>query len=190
MRPKYYGLFSLLLIGTVIRGEVTVPFSSIQLAIQIVNSGNDQTLQRYWTPEKGIEAVIITPFYWGEIHAGGQARSFSGTDTRYPDYKSISPFLGWGLSTALPYKINGYLGIRVGFNQMIFDTLSGFQRGESEVSATINATVTMPISSRWTARLTVGRETTFTFKRIRLMQYTAGLGYTFSTPAWLKGFLE
>ncbi|MEE9465743.1 MAG: hypothetical protein V3W14_09265 [Candidatus Neomarinimicrobiota bacterium] len=190
MRPRYYSLVSFLLIGTLIQGEIPDPFSSLEITLQIVIPGKGEPLKGYWIPEKGIETLVITPFYWGEIHAGGQVRSFTGTDSKYPDFTSIYPFLGWGLTAAFPYKFNGSLGVRIGINQMIFDTLSGYQRGESEVVATLSATVSLPISSRWTARVSVCRETTFTFKRIHLMQYTAGLGYTLHTPSWLMEFLE
>jgi len=176
--------------GTLIQGEIPAPFSSIQIALQIVQSGQGEPLQGYWTPQLGFETLIITPFYWGEIHAGGQARSFSGTDTKYPDFKSIYPFLGWGLSAALPYKIKGYLGIRAGINRMMFDNLGGYQRSESEVAATICVALSFPLSPQWTARVSARRETTFTFKRIHLVQYTAGVGYSLQTPAWLRKFLE
>ncbi len=190
MLPRYCSLASFLLIGTLIQGEIPDPFSSLEIALQIIVPGPGEPLEGYWIPEKGIETLVISPFYWGEIHAGGQVRSFAGTDAKYPDFRSIYPFLGWGLSATLPYKITGYFGIRAGINQMIFDTISGWQRGESEVATTLCVVLSLPISSQWTARISAFRETTFTFKRIHLMQYSAGLGYTLHTPSWLMAFLQ
>ena len=190
MRPQYFSLISLLLIGTLIRAEVPDPFSSLQITMQIVIPGKGEPLKGYWIPEKGIEMLVITPFYWGEIHAGGQAKSFTGIDAQYPDFSSISPFLGWALKAAIPYKFNGCLGVRIGISKMTFDNLTGWQRSESEVTASFTAAVSFPISSQWTARVSACRETTFTFKRIHLMHYTAGLGYAFNTPSWIRKFLE
>ncbi len=178
------------MVASILSGEIPTAFHSIEFAVQLVSPGNKNDLEGFWTPRMGIEALFITPFYWGEIHAGGQVRSFTATDSDYPNYTTIAPFLGWAYSNALSDNFNGYLGLRIGFNRMIFSDISGFPGNESEIAAILSAGVMLPVSSKWSAKLSAYHETIFTYKRINLNYYSIGLGYKLSTPSWLMGFLE
>ena len=132
----------------------------------------------------------FTPFYFGEIHGGVQLKSFSGRADQYPDIVSIYPFLGWGYQLSLPYKTRCYFGLRIGIDQMLFHEIEGYGHSESDVAATLNATLSLPSFGRWTLMVSAGHETTFTYKRIHLLQFSAGIGYTITTPSWFKEFLK
>lgn len=181
---------ALLLTWNTLHAQDTLAFNSLQFALKIVENANREVFRSYWKPEKGLEGLIATPFYFGEMHAGVQLKSFSGRDDQYPDFISIYPFLGWGHQLSLPYKTRCYLGLRIGINQMLFREIEGYQHSESEVAATLNATLSLPSFGGWTLMVSAGHETTFTYKRIHLLQFSAGLGYTITTPSWFKEFLK
>ena len=171
-------------------GNSPAPFQTLQFSIQIVEPAKANSLHGYWDPERGLEARIITPFYWGEIYAGGQIKSFSGADPSYPDFESIYPFLGWGISLPLPFQFRLHPGFYLGIDRMEFDTLTGFERTESEVGLTVLVEICKPLSLNWTLRSSIRQESIFTYERIHLLQLSAGLGYTIRTPRAIKKVLE
>ena len=134
--------------------------------------------------------MIISPFYWGDISAGVQIMSFSGADSSYPNFESLYPFLGWGLSLPLPFQVRLHTRLNLGINRMEFETLAGFERTESEVGLTLLIGFSRQLTSNLTLRSSIRRESIFTYERIHLLHYTAGLGYTIQTPQWIEEFLE
>ena len=181
---------SIFFFGAMMSGQSLAPFQTLQLSVQIVEPAQAKSLHGYWDPERGLEAMITTPFYWGEIYAGGQIKSFSGADSSYPNFESIYPFLGWGVSLLLPFQVRLHTGLNLGINRMEFDTLTGFERTESEVGLTLLIGFSRLLTPRMTLRSSIRRETIFTYERIHLLQYTVGLGYTIQTPQGIKKLLE
>lgn len=188
--PRSVAVFMVLLLTwNTLPAQDTLAFNSLQVALKIIDNANHEVFRSYWKPEKGVEGLIATPFYFGEMHAGVQLKSFSGRDDRYPDFTSIYTFLGWGIRLGLPYKTSCHLGLRIGVTQMLFRGIEGYSHSESEVAATLNAVLNLPPYRGWTIMVSAGKETMFTYKRINLLQFSAGLGYTITTPAWFKEFL-
>jgi len=111
-----------------ISGQSLAPFRTLQFGVQIVEPARAKSLHGYWDPERGLEAMIITPFYWGDIFAGMQIMSFSGADSSYPNFESLYPFLGWRVSLLLPFQVRLHAGLNLGINRMEFDTLTEFER--------------------------------------------------------------
>ena len=73
---------------------------------------------------------------------------------------------------------------------MEFETLTGFERTESEVGLTLLIGFSRLLTPSLTLRSSIRRETIFTYERIHLLQYTVGLGYTIQTPQGIKKLLE
>ena len=171
-------------------GQSPAHFQTLQFSVQFVEPAQANSLHGYWDPGRGLEAMIITPFFWGDILAGVQIMSFSGADSSYPNFKSLYPFLGWGVSFPLPFQVRLHTGLNLGINRMEFDTLTGFVRTESEVGLTLLIGFSSLLTPRLTLRSSIRRETIFTYERIHLLHYTAGLGFTIQTPLWIKEFVE
>ncbi|MCH8328026.1 MAG: hypothetical protein IID15_05830 [Candidatus Marinimicrobia bacterium] len=117
-------------------------------------------------------------------------KSFSGTDPSLPDFEILYLFLGWGLSLPLPFQVRLHTGFNFGINRMVFDHLTGFGRTESEVGLILLLELSRPLTPNLALRSSVGRQTIFTYERIHLLHYTAGLSYTIRTPQLIKELLE
>ena len=181
---------SVFFFGAKMSGQSLAPFQTLHFCVQIVEPAQAKSLNGYWDPERGFEAMISTPFYWGEIYVGGQIKSYSGTDPSYPNFESLYPFLGWGVSFPLPFQVRLHPRFNIGINRMEFDTLTGYQRTESEVGLTLLIEFSRRFTPSLTLRSSIRRETIFTYERIHLLQYTVGLGYTIQTPRVIKKLLE
>ena len=173
-----------------ISGQSLPPFRTLQFGVQIVEPTQANSLHGYWDPERGLEAMITTPFYWGDILAGVQIMSFSAADSSYPNFESIYPFLGWEVSLLLPFQLRLHTGLNLGINRMEFDNLTEFERTESEVGLTLLIGFSRLFAPNLTVRSSIRRESIFTYERIHLLQYTVGLGYTIQTPQGIKKLLE
>ena len=115
-------------------------FSNFKINAGIVSNFNKNLIHHYWLAEKGLEFFIESPFYYGNIQVGLITIPFKGKDKIYPDFKEYYLYAGYGTDISLPFKLSLYGGVKTGFFIMNYndDSLSTFQRTESELSAGIN----------------------------------------------------
>jgi hypothetical protein len=167
-------------------------FSSITFRFSGSINSNRNTFHSYWTPIGGGELNISMPFYWGEIQAGSHLYGYDNKFDDMPDFLSNFIFIGWGFNLS-PYKnLNWFNSIRTGTYQMYFDDedIHETQRTESELGWELYSRLALNINSKWSLHMATSYLRVFTYKRLEFFMLSAGFGYSFNTPSWLKDFFE
>jgi hypothetical protein len=186
-------LFLIVLIPLLkINAQTGDPYSKTNLEINFLKSKPSEFLGKYWNSDFGLQGLISTTFYAGQIQAGVNYYSFSGKEENYPAFKGFFIFAGWGNEISLPLRLTFFSAIRAGTFLMHFnvDTLSAFNNFESELAVNLNAVLKYRITEF--LNLHAGGEFTAVFlhNKIKLLTAFAGLEYSFTSPVWLKEFFE
>jgi hypothetical protein len=168
------------------------PYSKINFEINFLQSKPSEFLNKYWNSKYGLQGLVSTPFYVGQIQAGVNYYSFKAKEEKYPAFKGFFMFAGWGKEIRLPLKLVFFSSVRAGTFLMHFnvDTLSAFTNFESELAVNLNASLKYRLTSFLS--LNIGGEFTdiFLHNKIKLLTAFAGLEYSVISPIWLKEFFE
>ncbi len=167
-------------------------FSSLTFGINVLRNEPDNNFNRYWKPKMGIEGRFETPFYFGDIQAGGLILPFKSKSIAQPDFNSYFLFLGWGKKVNLPLKLFFFSSVKTGSFIMTFnvDSLSSTQQAESELGLSLKAGLGINLFSSFQAYAGIEAFRVFTRHKMSFILFSGGLTYTFATPVWLKDFLE
>ncbi|RJP62260.1 MAG: hypothetical protein C4539_18790 [Ignavibacteriales bacterium] len=167
-------------------------FSSLSLGINILKNKPDKDFNNYWNSDLGIEGRFETPFYFGDLQAGGILLPFKSKNINQPDFNSYFIFMGWGKKVNLPLKLFFFSTIKAGSFVMNFnlDSLGSTQKIESELGLGFKAGLGTHLFSPVQAFAGVEALQVFTRHKISFILFSAGLTYSFATPVWLKDFLE
>jgi hypothetical protein len=146
----------------------------------------------YWKPIKGLEISAETPFYFGNVAAGGQISSVYAKRADYINYESYYIYLGWGLEHRIFPNLKLHSGIQFGHYFMYFDDdyTDINLKSESEFGFAVKAGLKLNLADDFYLDLTGRHQIIYTFHRIHLSYISIGLGKTFATPKWLRGLLE
>jgi hypothetical protein len=189
---KSIALALILIFSIKVNAQVEEPFSKINLEINCLKNKSSEFLNRYWESKLGLQGTISFPFYFGKLQAGVNYYSFTGRENKYPAFKGFFINAGFGKNITLPLKLLLSTSVKVGSFLMYFnaDTLSAFQRFESELAVGLNTVLKIPITNYF--YINIGGEfvTVFLHYKIKFLTAYAGLEYSFSSPAWLKEFLK
>lgn len=180
---------ALLAPAAAIAQQGTGTFDFLRLDLGLVANVNRNALHDYWSPEPGVELDIETPFYLGLVELGIQYASFDARQAEQPDFISLFPFLGWGLELPLSEQLKWYNGGRIGSFLMRFDT-PGAGGHEQELAMALASRVRFAVGDAWSLHLAAHYQLVFTRERMRLLYITAGFSRSFTTPRWLKEFLD
>lgn len=168
------------------------PYSKINLEINFLKSKPSEFLNKYWDSQFGLQGLVSTPFYLGQIQAGISYYSFKEKEEKYPAFNGFFMFAGWGKEIRLPLKLVFFSSVRAGTFLMHFavDTLSAFNNFESELAVNLNAGFKYRLMDYLS--LEIGGEFTSVFLRnkIKFLTAFAGFEYSFNSPIWLKEFFE
>ncbi len=167
-------------------------FSRLSFGINILMNNPDKDFDRYWNSDLGIEGRMETPFYFGDLQAGGFFLPFKSRKNEQPDFNSYFIFLGWGKRVNLPLKTFFYSSIKAGSFVMNFnlDSLGSTQKIESELGLSLKGGIGINLFSPLQAYAGIEALHVFTRHKLSFVLFSAGLSYTITTPVWLKDFLE
>jgi len=167
-------------------------FSKLTFGVNILRTEPDENFNRYWNSDLGFEARFETPFYFGDLQAGGLLLPFNSKNVEQPDFKGYYIFLGWGKKVNLPLRLFFYSSLKAGSFIMNFnlDSLGSTQQVESELGLSLKGGLGINIFSSVQAYTGVEAFRVFTRHKLSFILFSAGLTYTFETPVWIKGFLE
>jgi len=179
-----------LLLGGYLPAQSAKPFDTLEIGLHCAVNTNRNRFHDYWKPRQGVAASLATPFYYGQVRAGIQMYPFYGRDAGISNFTSAFIYLGWGLEWTLPHKFDWFNGFSIGNNLMIFADAERESKYESELSASINSSLSYTIHDRWAICLAGHYQIIFTYKRIKLLFLSMGLSHSVSTPKWLREFLE
>jgi hypothetical protein len=175
-----------------INAQTEEPYSKLNFEINLLKNRSSEFLDKYWETKLGLQGTISFPYYFGKLQAGINYYSFTGREKIYPAFKGFFINAGIGKDIVLPLKLIFSTSVKAGSFLMYFnaDTLSAFQRFESELAVGLNAALKIPVMKYF--HINIGGEfvTVFLQYKIKFLTAYAGLEYTLTTPAWIKEFLE
>ncbi len=186
-------LFLILFIsGSVLSQSNKNIFNKSLFALSYINSSEHNGLDTYWNIENGFGGYFQTQFYLGDISVGISHTSFKGVKTKYPDFSSNYIYVSWIGEINLPLNSSLGAGIKVGSYLMTFedDTLSSFQKNESELAVGPYAIFSLPVFSRFSINISGEFITVFTKRSMKFFNLSAGISYSFTTPNWLRRVFE
>jgi hypothetical protein len=172
------------------------PFSRIEISggpTFNVKEGNvtEERIHRFWSPGRGGELSLLTPFYLGDAEAGVSIHRYDAIGSDVPSFDAILVYFGWGFNWELVPGLFWYNGLRIGNNRMSFDedTFPGI-KNESEFLLGGQTRATFHVFRHTGIFASAQMTQTYTFVRFRTLYISAGLTTSLSTPDWLRSFLR
>ena len=179
----------LIIVAGLLRAE---PFEKITLSLNGILNTNQNKYHNYWEKARGIEFQCETPFYLGLAESGVQIAVNNAKSDNQPDYWSAFIFIGWGIDKNLTAGLSWYNGFRIGNYYMNFDDNDIYPtlKSESELGIEFKSSIRYSFKNNISLMLSGRYRTVYTGRRIYHSFISIGIGKTFSTPRWLKEFLD
>lgn len=168
------------------------PFSTVEFSGGILINSNRNLLHQYWEPGKGYFISAGTPFYFGDIEIGMLSIPYKKLSDDVPDFRNYFFFMGLSRDISLPLNISITGGVRFGSNLFKFsdDSLSEYDAIESELGFDLYTSGKIRVFEGLHIKMNADYLGILTKRPIRLFFLSAGVGYEFNTPVWLKEFLR
>lgn len=168
------------------------PFSSIDIRGGLLINSNRNLLHQYWKPGKGFFISADSPFYFGNIEAGIFYIPFKSLTFEIPDYKNYFFFLGFNKAVTLPFNVSFKSGLKLGssFFKFADDSLTAYESIESEIGIDFFASLKLQFYEGFHLNTSIDYLGIITNRKIQLLFLSAGIGYEFSTPLWMREFLN
>lgn len=181
-------------VGRSLSAQTTRPdaFSSLTIRAGATRFSTDSRLSRYYTPETGFLIEASTPFDHGEFALTGERATFTSVGRVNPDFHGTLALLAWRYPTRLFGGVFARLGAHAGVMQMSFqDTLiNAGLRKERELAMGVSGSLEARVVSRLSAFVTGEYSHVWLHVPVHLARISAGVGYTTTTPGWLRDFLK
>ena len=134
-----------------------------------------------------------TNFYGGRAHLAILLYDNDNEDQPVPDFLVLQGEAGWGYALHLPADVEVVGGAHFGAIRFHFsdnEQFEGFLQDETEWTAGLFARLQVPIARRIAGVTEFHWSHVFTAEPISLTRLQIGLTFTFSSPEWLRGFLQ
>jgi hypothetical protein len=103
----------------------------------------------------------------------------------------MGTYLGWGMDVPLPANVLLRAGARAGVFWMLYDATADLPaQDENELAFGGRASLHYSLTPAWSVQGGVRAARILTRKEIDFLFAGGGLAWTFSSPGWLRGFLE
>jgi hypothetical protein len=168
------------------------PFSRLTLRGGATRFSADSRLSRYYTPATGFLVEVSTPFEFGELAVTGERATFTSVGAAHPDFHGTLGMLAWRYPQHLFGPISAALGAHAGAMQFSFqDTvINAGLRKERELLFGVNGSLEARIVSGVSAFVMGEYSHVRLHVPVHLARLSVGVGYTTSTPIWLRDFLR
>lgn len=168
------------------------PFETLDLGLALLADVGSGTLHRWWSPGPAVGAGVAMPFYLGSIEIGLQYAHPTALRDEVPGFRSFFAYAGWGGRQDLGRGLTAGAGLRAGVMAMRFDgdTIPRFRRGESELGFATRVALRWMPGRAWFTEASLSYQSVLTHPRMEQVFLSAGLGRRFTTPAWLRDFLD
>ncbi|HLS47827.1 MAG TPA: hypothetical protein VK012_04865 [Gemmatimonadales bacterium] len=180
------------------RAHAPAPFSTIALSVAGVEQAGGNRELDAWDPNPGIELRALFPFYAGSAEIGFHQQTFASRLPGIPGFRGRFIFAGWGwdvramrpLRPLRPLRLR--VGLRVGMYDFQFDdaSLPPYSRNENEIATSLGVEAGWTLGNGWEVVAAGRGRMVMTEPRMRQVVLAAGLGRRFTTPAWLREFLD
>jgi hypothetical protein len=180
--PVFYPALSLY------AGENGNIVSTIKFEAKLNHSLNKNLIDNFWNPGTGIEVIAEFPFYTGITQAGFSVKKYKGIDNEYPSFTGNYLFICMGGETKLPGGIELFAGLKAGYFLMTFDddTLTSYQKFESELMAGVNFRLSYPVTENLYLSASSDISVLMTHDKLKFYSISAGIAYKFKSPQWVK----
>lgn len=177
------------------------PFESLDIAIgsDLIISGNN--ILDHWSPSKRFTAEFRTPYYSGELEAGGRYFRFDEESFKDSGFRSVYLFLGWHQPISMNSRFSLIPGFRIGTNFLTQDNEWKYFGGGAEDPFIFHRYETifayeLMVRARWSATQNSSISSTVLYSRsplqnpISLTYFSVGISRTFTMPGWLQTFAK
>ena len=167
-------------------------FSSLTIRAGATRFSPDSRFSDYYPAETGFVLEASTPFEFGELAVTGERAAFSSLRADIPDFHGTLALLAWRYPQRLFGPVSARLGVHAGVVQFSFqDTvINAGLRKERELAMGVNASLETRVVSGLSAFVMGEYSHVWLHVPVHLARVSVGLGYTATTPAWLRNFLE
>jgi hypothetical protein len=188
-------ILSLLLFYPRLHAQNNEAFESFNIGSNYIYNVNSKTLNDFYSTGSGFELYFSSPFYFGNVRTGFSYLPFSGRSEIYPDYNSFFISIQWGYGIELPLNIIFSLNAITGINLLEFDKselllISPGEFSEIEFFSGLNSELSYRVFGGWHINISTSYLAIFTNKEINLLNISFGISRSFTSPKWLKEFLE
>jgi len=166
-------------------------FSTITLEGTALAGSGDQDFEDFWDPGFGGEIAFLTPVPYGFLELAAHPFANSPKEPGLPRVRTLGTYLGWGFDLSLPQHLLFRAGARAGVFWMLYDETAGLpEQDENEVAIGGRASLQYPLTHSLGIQGGLRITRVLTKKEIDFLFVGGGLAWTFSSPDWLRGFLE
>jgi hypothetical protein len=189
--------------AVVLVGSVTEPvlaqtaasqpaFSRLTIRAGALWQTTDRRLAELYKPSPGYSGELSMPFEVGEFALAVERATFTGQEpSPHPDFHGTVGMLKWRMSLPSVGPVTIALGAQAGAMQFSFqDTvIAPGLRKEMELLFGVNAVGNVRLPANFSAFVTGEYTHVHLHVPVHLAPLSAGIGYTLTTPGWLKDFL-
>lgn len=172
--------------------ESEIPFSKLNIGLNIGRGKNTSFIENYWEIKNTLGLSAEMPFYYGSISGGVLILPYSSKTNEKPDFRSLFIYLGLGKSIKLPFNTSFYAGLKLGNYSMTFDddTINVNLKTESEFAAAFVSRFSATLLPN--TNLNIGGDIikVFTKNNMSVFHLSAGISYSFDSPAWIREIFE
>lgn len=168
------------------------PFETIDLGLTLLGDLADGAMQGRWSPGPAVGLGMSMPFHLGSIETGLQYAHPSARRDVVPGFRSLLAYVGWGGGHDLGRGFTAGAGLRVGIMAMRFDgdTIPEFRRSESELGIATRVVLRWMPRRAWFTEVGLSYQSVLTTPRMEQVFLSAGVGRRFTSPEWLREFLD
>jgi hypothetical protein len=170
----------------------TQAFESITPTLAVTGIAASNDFGNHWSSAPGIAATIESPFYAGHAELGIDFMTFDARDPAVPGFSARYLFVGWGLEAKPMARLALKQTLRLGTYAMHFDaaSLPASARNESEMALDLVSRVAWRAAGPWQLSVSGQYRTVLTDPLIRHLYLSAGISRSFTSPEWLRDFLD
>ena len=166
-------------------------FSTITLEGTALAGAGDDDFEDFWDPGFGGEIAVLTPVPHGFLELAAHPFANDPQQEGLPRVRTLGTYLGWGFDVSLPVHLLFRASARTGVSWMLYDATADLPaQDENEVAVGGRASLQYSLSSAFAIQAGMRATRVLTNKEIDFVFVGGGLAWTFSSPDWLRGFLE
>ncbi|HEX8946177.1 MAG TPA: hypothetical protein VF785_23780 [Gemmatimonadaceae bacterium] len=168
-------------------------FSTLTVRAGALWQSTDSRFSKFYAPSTGYSAELSMPFNLGEFGLAIERATFTGLEpTPHPDFHGTVGILKWRMPLPSLGPFTAAIGVHAGAMQFSFQDTAiapGLQKEMEEVFG-VNAIGSLRLPAHFSAFVMGEYTHVYLHVPVHISPLTAGIGYTATTPGWLRDFLR
>jgi hypothetical protein len=169
------------------------PFSGITVRGGVLWPKTDSRLAQFYRPSTGYSVELSSPFDVGEFALALERATFTGrAPNPHPDFHGTVGMLKWRVRLPNVGPLTISVGAHAGAMRFSFQdaAIAAGLRKEMEVLFGVNAMGNVRLPAHFSAFVMGEYTHVHLHVPVHLAPVSAGLGYSVTTPGWLRDFLQ